>query len=89
VFAASLKDIRPAEGLMLKTPWNEAGIDTDPPISVPKPKALPLNACIAPSPRKHQFRGATPNMGEKDKKRKECLPDLLMSRLSRGFDCRD
>lgn len=54
MFAASLKDMRPAEGLMLKTPWNEAGMDTEPPTSVPMPNALPFNACMAPSPRKHQ-----------------------------------
>jgi hypothetical protein len=48
--ATSLNDIRLLEGLRLKIPWKDAGMDTEPPTSVPRPKALPLSACITPSP---------------------------------------
>ena len=40
----------PAEGLILKTPLHAAGMETDPPMSVANPTALPRSAWIAPSP---------------------------------------
>ena len=40
VFATPLKEIRPADDLVLKTPWNEAGIDTEPPMSLCQMRCL-------------------------------------------------
>ena len=49
VVAIPFLGIRPTEGLMLKILLKDAGIETEPSISVPIPKALSLNACIQPS----------------------------------------